>query len=184
MKTLRPPYEMCYPDGTKAYYCNVCVGYCPEKSFYPSNIRRRARRCRPCHDRDRVDRRRGTVCRKMLTRARKRIRNRRDPAEHDLARAWEVKDVEDVLKRFGYTKPYPGTLTLVRIDPTKPMYPLNTWPIKTRDANGRHHLKCRKPQQVKKAKYIASTESKKEEVQCSEKGASPSSACTSGTNCC
>jgi len=37
--------------------------------------------------------------------------------QHELARAWEVADVEAVLRRCGLQGPWPGKLTLVTADP-------------------------------------------------------------------
>ena len=140
MKTLRPPRMCDYPDGTKGYYCRPCGEYWPLSFFYPSVIERRDTRCKKCHQAYTRKSRRADRPRAMLRSLRVRIRRRNDPDEKELARAWEVEDVHEVMRRYGYEEPYPLGLCLVRIDDNKHATPDNVWPMKTRVAQGRHHL--------------------------------------------
>ena len=59
--------------------------------------------------------------------------------DRELARAWEISDVDDVLRRHGAAGDAGGGLCLVRIDPDQPLVPSNARPMPTHLARGRHH---------------------------------------------
>ena len=63
--------------------------------------------------------------------------------DRELARAWEISDVDDVLRRHVAAGDAGGGLCLVRIDPDQPLVPSNARPMPTHLARGRHHLRRR-----------------------------------------
>ena len=136
MKDIRPPYSRIIGDA-RHFFCSTCDAYREEAHFYPTAVAKKARCCKACWNEKQRLRRASSVLARMLHSVRVRIRAQ--GGDHELARAWELSDVEDVLRRHGHGKPYGGGLCLVQINPTAPLRPDNARPMPTRCARGRHH---------------------------------------------
>ena len=138
MKIIRPPYARTI-DGARQLFCTPCGAYRAAAQFYATAVRNRARRCKACWNAKQL--RAGSVLARMLHSVRVRIRA--GGGDRELARAWEISDVDDVLRRHGAAGDAGGGLCLVRIDPDQPLVPSNARPMPTHLARGRHHLRRR-----------------------------------------
>ena len=141
MKDLRPPYARTTIDGARELFCTPCGAYRAAAHFYATAVRKQARRCKACWNKNAKQLRGGSALARMLHSVRVRIRAGAG-GDRELARAWEISDMVDVLRRHGVADDG-GGLCLVRIDPAKPLRPSNARPMPTRRARGRHHLRRR-----------------------------------------
>ena len=141
MRTLRPPYSRTDKLGEPQCFCATCDAYRPRTEFYATALNKRARCCKACWSQKQRHRRSATVVARMLYSVKNRLRRR---GHHELARAWERTDVEDLLRRHGHRTVPPSTgLCLVAIDPSVPLRPDNARIVPTRVACGRHHRRRR-----------------------------------------
>ena len=94
------------------YYCARCRKYCPATAFYKCALAKKARRCKRHWQRAAYKQRMPSPLGRMLLSVRARLNAAGEP---ELARAWELSDVEAVLRRFGHRAPY-DKLCIVGID--------------------------------------------------------------------
>ena len=137
MKEVRPPYTIVV-NGTTRYYCTPCGRHREKESFYACALAKMARRCKRHWLRDAQKQRMASPLGRMLLSIRTRLRAQ---GERELARAWEISDVEAVLRRFGHCPPYGAgeRLCIVCNDKSRPLRPENARPMLSRKARGRHH---------------------------------------------
>merc|ERR1711925_54392 len=102
MKEVRPPYTIVV-NGTTRYYCTPCGRHREKESFYACALAKMARRCKRHWLREAQKQRMASPLGRMLLSIRTRLRAQ---GKRELARAWEISDVEAVLRRFGHCPPY------------------------------------------------------------------------------
>ena len=123
MKQLRPPYTTTV-DGVAYCFCAQCGAYRARGEFYATALAKQARCCKGCWRRNQRRRRSSSAPARMLHSLRNRLRA---GGHGELARAWELVDVEAVLRRCGHIEPYHegGPLSIVPLDPAAPLHPHN-----------------------------------------------------------
>ena len=141
MKVPRPPYTKQTSDDANgnaqfSYYCAQCSKYCPATAFYKSALAKKARKCKRHWQGGAYKRRMTSPLGRMLLSLRARLHAAGEP---ELARAWEIRDIEAVLRRFGHREPY-DKLCIVGIKGAVPRNPDEARPMLSSMARGRHHL--------------------------------------------
>ena len=141
MKEMRPPYTI-EVNGSTRYFCTPCGCHREKANFYACALAKMARRCKRHWLRKAQKQRMTSPLGRMLLSIRTRLRAK---GERELARAWEISDVETVLRRFGHCAPYGAgeKLCIVCADKSRPLRPENARPMLSRRARGRHHQAVR-----------------------------------------